>query len=314
MKAVVFGGDGFVGRHLQRLTRRFDDVVLVDHCKPTPPDVEYADVRRPIPTSIAGGGSPEWIVLLAAVHREPGHRPHEYFETNLVGARNVVAYADAVGCRNIYFLSSTSVYGPTATPTDERSMTCPATPYGCSKLAAELILEAWQRQGDGRRLVVCRTGVVYGAGDPGNVLRMIRAIRSGIFVFPGRRAVHKSYAYVDGLIDSVDFTIDRSEPAITYNYVERQTETLESLVRAVQDEFECRRPVPTIPRPLVVGAAHAAQLATHGRSALHPVRVRKATTPTHVVPQWLIDQGFAFRFDFRSSLGHWRSVAPEDFA
>jgi len=31
------------------------------------------------------------------------------------------------------------------------------------------------------------------------------------------------------------------------------------------------------------------------------------------VPRWLIERGFDFRYDFRSSLRHWRTVAPEDF-
>jgi hypothetical protein len=142
---------------------------------------------------------------------------------------------------------------------------------------------------------------------------MIRAIRRGVFVFPGDRRVRKSYGYVVGLIESFDFALARSEPLIVYNYVERETETLESLVRAVQDEFKCRRPLPSLPVPLVAGAAYAAQVITRGRSPAHPIRVRKAATPTHIVPRWLMENGFDFQFDFRSSLTHWRSVAPEDF-
>jgi nucleoside-diphosphate-sugar epimerase/glycosyltransferase involved in cell wall biosynthesis len=313
MKAVVFGGDGYIGRHLKALTRSFDEVVLVDQRQPTPAHVIQADVRRPIQTDIAGGVAPDWIVLLAAVHREPGHEPSEYFETNLNGARNVAAYAEAVGCSNIFFFSSSSVYGATEAPTDEQTLTCPTSPYGASKLAAELILEAWQSGGDGRRLVICRPGVVYGPGDPGNVLRMIRAIKRGFFVLPGNRRVHKSYAYVVGLIDSFDFTISRRESLIRYNYVERETETLGGLVHAIQDEFGYRLPVPSLPSSLLVAAAYVAQALTRGRSAVHPVRVRKAAQPTHVVPRWLIDNGFDFQFDFRSSLTHWASVAPEDF-
>jgi nucleoside-diphosphate-sugar epimerase/glycosyltransferase involved in cell wall biosynthesis len=314
MRAVVFGGAGYIGRHLKNLTRAFDEVVLVDHRLPSPPDVQYADVRNPIPTSIAGGTPPDWIVVLAAVHREPGHRASEYFETNLAGARQIVAYADAVGCPNIFFFSSSSVYGVTEWPTDEQATTSPTSPYGASKLAAELIFEAWHKQGGRRRLVICRPGVVYGPGDPGNVLRMVQAIRRGVFVFPGGRSVHKSYAYVPGLIDSFDFTIARPEPFILYNYVERETETLEGLVDAIKDEFRGRRPVPSLPTSLVVAAAHVAQTLSRGRSSFHPVRVRKAAMPTHVVPRWLDENGFEFRFDFRSSLAHWRATAPEDFA
>lgn len=313
MKVVVFGGDGYIGRHLKSLTKMFDDVVLADHRHPPPAGVVFADVREPIPARMAGETPPDWIVLLAAVHREPGHAPREYFDTNLTGARHVADYAEAVGCSNIFFFSSSSVYGVTEEPTDEQTLTCPTSPYGSSKLGAELILEAWQKTGVDRRLVICRPGVVYGPGDPGNVLRMIRAIRRGRFVLPGNRGVHKSYAYVIGLIDSLDFTVARSEPLIRYNYVERHTETLGGLVQAIQAEFGCHRPVPSLPTALVIAVAHATQVLTRGRSAVHPVRVRKAAQPTHVVPRWLIENGFEFQFDFRSSLKHWRTVAPDDF-
>ena len=34
------------------------------------------------------------IFNFAAVHRTPGHEDHEYFETNIRGAENVVTFAE----------------------------------------------------------------------------------------------------------------------------------------------------------------------------------------------------------------------------
>jgi hypothetical protein len=42
--------------------------------------------------------------------------------------------------------------------------------------------------------------------------------------------------------------------------------------------------------------------------------VRKAATPTHIVPKRLKDLGFEFKYDFASSLKHWKTISPEDFA
>jgi nucleoside-diphosphate-sugar epimerase len=311
MKALVIGGDGYVGRYLQRTSTTLDDAVLAD-LRPSSPATVYCDVRRDL-REMLGDDAPDWIVLLAAVHREPGHAVHEYFDTNLTGARNVVAYAEVVGCRNIFFMSSTSPYGTARGPKDERSTPYPESAYGMSKLAAELVLEGWLQRGQDRRLVVCRPGVIYGPGEQGNITRMIRAVRSGYFVFPGDRDVRKSYAYIEGLIQSIDFALSCPDPYILYNYVERETETLDELVHAIQDEFDCHRRAPAVPRQVLVGAAVVAQAATFGRSPLHPTRVRKASIPTHVVPRWLLERGFEFRFDFRTSLRHWRAAAPEDF-
>jgi nucleoside-diphosphate-sugar epimerase len=308
MRALLIGGDGYVGRYLQRASRVITESVSAD-LRPSTPDVVFCDVRRDIGEALARIEPPDWIVLLAAVHREPGHQLHEYYDTNVTGAQNVVRYADQVGCRNIFFMSSTSPYGSTPDPKDERSALYPESAYGMSKLAAELILERWSGHESNRRLVICRPGVIYGPGEQGNIARMIRAVRGGYFVFPGHRTVRKSYAYIEGLVESIDFVLSGSEPYVLYNYVERHTETLDELVRAVQDEFGCYRPAVSVPRQLLVGAAVVAQAATYGRSPLHPTRVRKAAIPTHVVPRWLLDHGFEFRYDFR----HWRGVAPEDF-
>ena len=312
MRALLLGGDGYVGRYLQRASTVIAEPVSAD-LHPATPYVVFCDVRRDIGEAIGDIEPPEWIVLLAAVHREPGHELHEYYDTNVTGARNVVRYAEQVGCRNIFFMSSTSPYGSTNDPKDEGSPVYPESAYGMSKLAAELVLEGWFRQGSDRRLVICRPGVIYGPGEQGNITRMIRAVRRGYFVFPGDRNVRKSYAYIEGLVESIDFTLSRSEPYLLYNYVERHTETLDALVRSVQDEFDTHRPAPSVPRQLLVGAAVVAQAATYGHSPLHPTRVRKASIPTHVVPRWLLDHGFQFRYDFRTSLRHWRAVAPEDF-
>ena len=282
--------------------------------KPLNGGIKYAtcDVRRPIAEQI-GAYRADWLFNFAAIHREPGHEFREYFDTNLPGARNVCGYADQIGCKNILFTSSIAVYGEITAPTEEYAKTYPDTGYGISKLCAELIHETWQRADPGRRLIIVRPGVVYGPGDPGNILRLIRAIQKGIFVMPGDGSVRKSYAYIYGLLESMDFTMARPERYLCYNYVERETESLSELVSSITARLGIRRARVHVPKPLLVLLAYAAQLASGGRSPIHPVRVRKAAQSTHIVPAELIRLGFEFRYDFAESLRHWMSVAPEDF-
>lgn len=318
--AVIFGGTGYIGRNLaNRLAaqNRFSRIILADirpPAAPLPPPIEFqlCDVRRPIQSQISGL-EPDWIFNFAAVHREPGHEPAEYFDTNLAGARNVCAFAEATNCPNITFTSSISVYGPTTGATTETSPTYPRTPYGISKLCAELIHEGWQRAQPGRRLVICRPGVIYGPGDPGNILRMIRAVQRGYFFFPGSLNLRKSYGYVHGLLESFEFAMARQDPLLRYNYVEAETETIGDLVRIVRRQLRCSAPTFSVPLWLLEPAAAAMQVVTGGRSPVHPARVRKAATPTHIVPQRLKELGFRFSYDFQSSLEHWRTQAPVDF-
>ena len=318
--AIVFGGAGYIGMRLAEylVNQGWGCVLLADINRPQTPlsgGIKYAvcDVRRPIAEQI-GVYRADWLFNLAAIHREPGHQFREYFDTNVPGARHVCAYADGIGCNNVLFTSSIAVYGEISTPTDEHARTYPDTGYGISKLCAELIHETWRCADTERRLVIVRPGVVYGPGDPGNILRLIRAIQKGIFVMPGDGSVRKSYAYIYGLLESIVFMMARSERNICYNYVERQTESLSELVSCIAGELHVRCPRLRIPTQLLVTVARMAQLASGGRSPIHPVRVRKAAQSTHIVPAELARLGFDFRYDFRQSIEHWMSVAPEDFA
>ena len=297
-------------------TKRFDRIVLCDIRPPlqSPSDqCEYVkcDVRQPLQ---CGDLKPEWLFNFAAVHREPGHSRQEYFDTNIGGADNVCSFAEQTGCKNILFTSSIAVYGALTKPTSEGFQPYPTTPYGISKYCAELIHKGWLRIGEGRRLYISRPGVIYGPGDPGNILRMIRAVRKGYFVFPGSKHLRKSYGYIEGLLDSFEFIMSRHETQLTYNYVERETESLGSLVRIVQ--LHLGKKTSTLTAPLVVleAVAALAQLLTGGRSPLHPVRVRKTASSTHVVPKLLQEMGFNFRYDFKSSLKDWADKSPQDFA
>jgi nucleoside-diphosphate-sugar epimerase len=317
---VIFGGAGYVGyRWAVRLIQKklFARIVLADFRPPevvleSQVDYVVCNVRKPIELQLPEV-RPNWIFNFAAVHREPGHARKEYFDTNVAGARNVCAFADQTGCKNILFTSSIAVYGPTSGPTSETSPLYPVSPYGISKLAAELIHEAWRRADQERQLLVCRPGVVYGPGDPGNILRMIRAVKAGGFVFPGSKKLRKSYAYIEGLLDSFEFVMTRSESQLTYNYVERETESLGTLVKMIQEQLGKKIKTFTAPLPLLQTAAAIMQVLTAGRSPIHPVRVRKAATSTHIVPRVLQDLGFKFHFDFRASLKDWSAKSPEDF-
>ena len=296
---------------------RFERIVLADVRPPSaglPSGVEFVhcDVRRPLVAQLPAG-NPSWLFNFAAVHREPGHERGEYFDTNLPGARNACDYAEQTGCANILFTSSIATYGPTPRATSESSPLHPVSAYGISKLSAELVHEIWQRAGPGRRLLVCRPGVIYGPGDPGNILRMIRAVNRGYFLFPASKRLRKSYGYIEGLLDSFDFVMGRPERRLAYNYVERETLELGDLVRVVKQEFGKCGPTLTIPLPLLVAASSVVQVLTGGRSSIHPARVRKVATSTHIVPEFLINSGFEFRYGFPASLKHWRGESPGDF-
>jgi len=152
---VIFGGTGFIGTHTaQRLLQEpgVEQVVLVDIGPPRTEQYTAAlqaalasgkarfvqhDIRQPTPQDKLPKA--DLIFNFAAVHREPGHDPREYYETNLQGATNVCDYATAVDCRHVVFTSSISPYGPSEDAKHEGTLPVPETPYGGSKLVAEVL-------------------------------------------------------------------------------------------------------------------------------------------------------------------------------
>jgi nucleoside-diphosphate-sugar epimerase len=314
---IIFGGSGFIGTHLSQFflaNKGFDKVVIAD-IKEMPKESSERlrfvnlDVRNNIRLDI----KPQWIFNLAAIHREPGHTSNEYFETNIKGARNVCEFAEKKGCQNIYFTSSISIYGPTNSPTDENKEPCPISPYGGSKYPAELIHQLWQLKDPKRRLIIVRPGVIYGPGDPGNILRMIKAVKRRYFFYPGNKQVRKSYGYIYGLLDSIHFTMNSDEKLIIYNYVEHPTEKISELVSIIKKVVDTRIPVISLPKGLLLLIAKVLNFFLGNSNPIHPVRVKKASTPTEIVPEYLLRNGFQFKYNFESSLVHWKEAKPDDF-
>ncbi|MDX2187639.1 MAG: NAD(P)-dependent oxidoreductase [Opitutaceae bacterium] len=324
---VIVGGHGYIGRSLAERLRREEPlsrVVLADrfeHRAASKLGVESVrwDVREPAPQALVSL-RPDWIFNFAAIHREPGHDFEEYFDTNLPGARQVVALAEATGCQNLFFTSSIAIYGPTRGATDEETKKYPNTGYGISKYLAEQIHETWQAGDPSRRLVIVRPGVIYGPLELGNIRRMVQAIRKGIFIFPGNRSLKKSYGYIEGLLDSFQFTRERvgtpvhPDPVLIYNYVETPTEPLENLAAGIAAELGKKPRSFSVPLPLLALAARAIYVLKRGRTEIHPKRVYKAATPTEIIPQKLISMGFPFRYSFRDSLRDWKAKEPELWA
>ncbi|MDX2190405.1 MAG: NAD(P)-dependent oxidoreductase [Bacteroidota bacterium] len=315
---LIFGGAGYIGTKLAEKLISDGHTVYVTDIQPSPlKDKEgiisnIIDVRNPISGSFLHHPI-EWIFNFAAIHREPGHKSNEYFETNIRGAENVCAFAEKIGCSNIFFTSSISTYGPTLGATSEYLLTTPNTPYGISKLTAEYIHKLWAEKDKSRRLVIVRPGVIYGPGDPGNILRMIRAVKKGYFLLPVNPSIKKSYGYIYGLLDSMDFMIKQPDKIITYNYVEKETESLGELIKIINQTLGFKGLIIRFPLWILKIAAIILYKINPNINGIHPERVKKVARPTHIVPQVLIDKGFDFKYDFQKSLIHWKSISPDDF-
>jgi nucleoside-diphosphate-sugar epimerase len=321
---IVFGGSGFIGRHLlSSLVRGGRRVISADiqPLQPAIPGVEsvICDVRRQIPLNLLPGSPdmPAGVVYnLAAVHRTPGHEAREYYDTNVSGALNVTDYCRRLGVRRVVFTSSISVYGPGEEAKEEGTLPAPESPYGCSKLQAERIHANWQVEDSSRRLVIVRPAVVFGPGEAGNFTRLAQALRGRRFVYPGRRDTIKSCGYVDELLGTMDFARALDRAIFLYNFCYAQSYTIQDICEAFHEVAGLPLPWGTLPYAAMRLAAQPFEfLAMLGlETGIHRERIDKLVRSTCIRPRALIDAGYGFTTNLKTALLQWRDASGGEFA
>ncbi len=335
--AVIFGGNGFIGNHfaVHLLKHGLVKEVFLADIEPMgtahwPKElqelnaqgkVKYVklDVRKPI-DSHELPASTDLIVNLAAVHREPGHPAHEYFETNIPGAENVCAWAEKINCEYIIFTSSIAPYGTTAeeeNERDEQSLPTPNTPYGISKLVAEKMHIAWQRADNKRKLMIVRPGVIFGEGEKGNVSRMIKAIMGRYFFYTGNKQTRKAGGYVKELCYAMAEMMQRQEqqniPFILFNFTMDPAPTMQEYVQAVRKVSKKNRVVMSLPYPLLMLGSYIVQALTLGKSSIKPMRIYKLIKSNNIVPAELRKAGYKYKYTLEEALADWAKEQPNDW-
>jgi nucleoside-diphosphate-sugar epimerase len=326
---ALYGGAGFIGQHLAcsiLAAGSEDRVTLLDIRTPDEagwkaPLRDYgaddrlrfvrADVRRY--EQLESAAEPfDVIVNLAAIHREPGHRPEEYFETNLSGARNVCRLAESVACREILFTSSIAVYGVHDRSVDEYSPPEPRSAYGQSKLQAEDIHRAWADRSGGN-LIIVRPGVVFGPGEQGNVTRLVKESlrrKRPIAVRPDQA---KAGIYVDELISVMHWLRNCPELAngpVLVNGVSSKIQTFNAIGEALLEHGAVSGASLTVPRPLLQSAIwllSPLRLMVPAASRFHPQRLAKLLIANDIRATVLEEMGYPFEWPLQRAMADWLS-------
>jgi nucleoside-diphosphate-sugar epimerase len=140
------------------------------------------------------------VIHAAGLAHQFGRRkpdPVAFHRCNIVATANVVEAAVAAGVWHVVLVSSVSVYGSHGRQKCAEQQRCqPQGPYAQSKLEAEQqAIHIAQRAN--LRLTILRMATLYGASDPGNVMRLLRLIDSGRFVWIGNGRNLKSLLHVN---------------------------------------------------------------------------------------------------------------------
>lgn len=335
--AVIFGGSGFIGVFFAKTLlaqKQVEKVYLFDIEQVTDKPFSYrADLVNEIDKIVEIKGDvrhaitwlPEESVTLianfAAIHREPGHEDVEYYETNLLGAEHVCAWAEKVDCHDVIFTSSISPYGPSEQHKDERSLPVPTTAYGGSKLAAEKIHQAWLAADSlQRHLVIVRPGVVFGPGEGGNVSRLIKAVLKRYFFYMGNQGTRKAGVYVKELCAALCWVLawqkEQDKNFTLFNMTMDPGPSIKEYVDTICQVANIKRNVLAVPYPIMLTAAFSIDILARPLGIKHPfspVRIKKLVRSNNILPHFLVENNYPYQYTLTSALQDWQTECPVEW-
>lgn len=228
-----------MGSRLIGLLKDRPDVELLNIDKQAsrqyPEWTQIADVRDADALTELLRGS-DWVILLAAEHRDDVTPLSLYYDVNVEGARNTLRAMERNGIRRLIFTSSVAVYGLNKACPNEDTPVDPFNDYGRSKWEAECVLQAGAALHPDWNIRIVRPTVLFGEGNRGNVYNLLWQIASGRFLMVGGGNNKKSMSYVGNLAAFLCFLIE-SGPEVrgydVYNYVDKPDMATRELVAHV---------------------------------------------------------------------------------
>lgn len=220
MKALVTGGAGFIGHHLvAALLEQGHEVTVLDdystgertRLAPFASRLRHVVEGSILDPAALDEAMPDQDVVFHEAALPSVARslvaPLASNEVNVTGTIQVVLASARHGVKRIVYAGSSSVYGiPKALPCSEEMRPNPESPYGASKLAAELYLHVLGRQ-HGIATVALRYFNVFGEGqDPTSeyaavIPRFITTVLAGGQpTINGDGSVSRDFTHVDNVV------------------------------------------------------------------------------------------------------------------
>ena len=269
MKVLLTGSSSLLGAQTVRtLAQRGDTVAVMQRHPSTVADElgltqHLGDVVDPQVATAAVEGA-DTVIHLAARVGVVGTR-RQFFETNVVGTRVMLAAAKEAGVQRFVFVSSPSVAhtgralaGCSAQPADPRHA---KGEYSKSKALAER--EVLAADGTGITTIAVRPHLVWGPGDTQLVGRIVERARQGrlALVAGGRPLIDTTY--LDNAVDALVAAADRAEAGRGRAFIVSNGEprTVDEMIARICEAAGERPPERSVPRAAAWMAGAVAETA-----------------------------------------------------
>ncbi|MBZ9732356.1 NAD(P)-dependent oxidoreductase [Mesorhizobium sp. CA18] len=185
MRHVIFGGDGFVGRHLApKLAADGETVVVADIVKSDLPHYRSmrfvtCDVTDPVSVAAVGLRTDDMVYNLSAKMLSPiqvrAKRHDFFFPVNFHGTENIIQAMDKAGASKLVHYTTDMIYGHTVVlPMTEDHPVAPLGEYGLSKLKTEELAAEWRKRG--MSISLFRPRLIIGPGRLGILEKLFKLI------------------------------------------------------------------------------------------------------------------------------------------
>lgn len=241
------------------------------------------------------------IVHTAALVHNAQSSADSYRILNLEATQLLALAARELSVGTFVFLSTIAVYGPGPYENiGEDAVPNPDTPYAMTKLACE---NALRQLPPAQRTVIFRCSLVFGEGDRGNMLSLIRQISRKRFVHPGASRARKSLIYAGDVADAIAHSIDKVEPGVhTFNLANEHAPDVRTLAEMIREAVGTERPIPTIPPAVLTASGFVMEKVLGHRAPLTREKLRKLVTSNSCSVGRLRETGFVARTPLRSAL------------
>ncbi|KUM26243.1 NAD-dependent dehydratase [Mesorhizobium loti] len=185
MRHVIFGGDGFVGRHLApKLAADGENVVVADIVKSDLPHYRSVrfitcDVTDPASVAAVALRADDMVYNLSAKMLSPiqvrANRHDFFFPVNFHGTEHIIRAMDKAGASKLVHYTTDMIYGHTVVlPMTEDHPVAPLGEYGLSKLRTEELAAEWRKRG--MSISLFRPRLIIGPGRLGILEKLFKLI------------------------------------------------------------------------------------------------------------------------------------------
>lgn len=211
MNILLTGATGFLGKRLAcaiAADKGLHVTAVVRNCVELPVDRVFEITGIDVNTNWLSVLTGQQVVIHTAARAhvmksESVDSLAQYRKINVDGTLNLARQAAAAGVQRFIFISSIGVNGNVnSRPFTESDAPKPVEPYAQSKWEAEK--ELWTiQQETGIEIVIIRPPLVYGPNAPGNFLKLVSWVESGVPLPFGCISNRRSLIAIDNLVDLI---------------------------------------------------------------------------------------------------------------